>query len=59
MEIQEKFLQERTLIKNKLKEYVEESKQNIDQKMEQLSSIIKSIKEENEKIFLKCKSKKN
>lgn len=57
MEIQEKFLlQERNLLKSKLKEIIEESKQNIDQKMQILTSLMISIKEENEKIISKCKS---
>lgn len=55
MEEKPKMVLERNLIKQKLKEYIDESKRNIDSKMEKLTSLIKEIKEENEKVIIKCK----
>ena len=41
--------------KNKLIEYYEESKENIDSKIQKVFSLIQSIKEENTNFFSKCK----
>lgn len=41
--------------KNKLIEYYEESKENIDSKIQIVFSLIQSIKEENTNFFSKCK----
>jgi hypothetical protein len=41
--------------KNKLIEYYEESKENIDSKIQKVFSLIQSIKEENNNFFSKCK----
>ena len=44
--------------KNKLIEYYEESKENIDSKIQKVFSLIQSIKEENTNFFSKCKLSK-
>ena len=44
-----------TNFKNKLTEYYEESKENIDSKIQTIFSLIQSIKEENTNFFKKCK----
>ncbi len=41
--------------KNKLIEFYEESKENIDSKIQIVFSLIQSIKEENTNFFSKCK----
>ena len=41
--------------KNKLIEYYEESKENIDSKIQKVFSLIQSIKEENTNFVSKCK----
>ena len=41
--------------KNILIEYYEESKENIDSKIQKVFSLIQSIKEENTNFFSKCK----
>ena len=48
---------EKKYLENKLKEFINDSRKNIDNKMKIIIKLLSSIKEENEQILLK--SKKN
>lgn len=58
MEIKSKLSQmDKTSIKTKMQEFVEESKENFISKTNQIYSLIKSLKEENELLLSKSKRK--